>query len=255
MGNFGAFGPNFGSTNWVLPTFQPDHQVNPKNRPSKDSKTADASKFAIIARSPPSSTGLLHALENQKNYKKICAFVMKYTCRGKHVTPCIHPLSKKGKVWKKKPLVYQKHVQLEFLLCVVTARKPWTHDLEKVSIYARMRSKGDIRTFFSQVPNKLEWGWWGHGYFFIIVIETLLFFILRCARKKFSVEKTFYWSLPFDMYFNTFTHIQIDWSPHSNLLVINVCFSEINLIWLLWFDRCDEKLFKKWWKGLPMSRM
>ena len=162
---------------------------------------------------------------------------------------------KKERSEKKKPLVYQKHVQLEFLLCVVTARKPWTHDLEKVSIYARMRSKGDIRTFFSQVPNKLEWGWWGHGYFFIIVIETLLFFILRCARKKFSVEKTFYWSLPFDMYFNTFTHIQIDWSPHSNLLVINVCFSEINLIWLLWFDRCDEKLFKKWWKGLPMSRM
>ena len=66
---------------------------------------------------------------------------------------------KKERSEKKKPLVYQKHVQLEFLLCVVTARKPWTHDLEKVSIYARMRSKGDIRTFFSQVPNKLEWGW------------------------------------------------------------------------------------------------
>ena len=97
---------------------------------------------------------------------------------------------KKGRSEKKKSLVYQKHVQLEFLLCVVTARKPWTHDLEKVSIYARMRSKGDIRTFFSQVPNKLEWGWWGHGYFFIIVIETLLFFILRCARKNFQSRKS-----------------------------------------------------------------
>ena len=34
------------------------HQVNPGNRPSKDSKTAAVSEFSITGRSPPSSTGL-----------------------------------------------------------------------------------------------------------------------------------------------------------------------------------------------------
>ena len=38
---------------WVSPIFQPDHQVNPENRPSKDSKTAAVSEFAKIGRSHP----------------------------------------------------------------------------------------------------------------------------------------------------------------------------------------------------------
>ena len=38
--------------NGFLPTFQPDNQVNPENRPSKDFKTASASEFAKIGRSP-----------------------------------------------------------------------------------------------------------------------------------------------------------------------------------------------------------
>ena len=78
LGNFGAFGPNAqlkiriepGGTRssiphisdlanllpeykWVSPNFLPDHQVNPENRPSKDSKTADILDFAIIGRSSP----------------------------------------------------------------------------------------------------------------------------------------------------------------------------------------------------------
>ena len=51
-------GPNL-VQKWVSPTFRPDNQVNLKNRPSKDSKTAAVLEFAKIGQSSPSSTGLL----------------------------------------------------------------------------------------------------------------------------------------------------------------------------------------------------
>ena len=51
---FGGFGTQFCPKKWVSPTFQPDRQVNPEDRPSKDSKTAAVSDFAKIGRSPPS---------------------------------------------------------------------------------------------------------------------------------------------------------------------------------------------------------
>ena len=48
FGQFWGSWAQFWPKKWVLLTFQPDHQINPKNRPSKDSKTAAASVFAII---------------------------------------------------------------------------------------------------------------------------------------------------------------------------------------------------------------
>ena len=50
---FWGFGVQFCPKKWVSPTFQSDRQVNPENRPSKDSKTAAVSDFAKIGRSPP----------------------------------------------------------------------------------------------------------------------------------------------------------------------------------------------------------
>ena len=60
----------------VSPTFQPDHQVNPQNRSSKNSKTAAASGFSKIGRSPPapyhhtSSTGLMQIKGNRVEIPK-----------------------------------------------------------------------------------------------------------------------------------------------------------------------------------------
>ena len=51
--NFGDFGSNFGPKKLVLPTFQPDYQVNPENRLNKDYKTAAVLEFSIIVKSPP----------------------------------------------------------------------------------------------------------------------------------------------------------------------------------------------------------
>ena len=45
---FWGFGVQFCPKKWVSPTFQSDRQVNPENRPSKDSKTAAVSDFAKI---------------------------------------------------------------------------------------------------------------------------------------------------------------------------------------------------------------
>lgn len=101
----------------------------------------------------------------------------------------------------KKAWVYPKHLRLKFLLCVVKARKQWIYDLERVNVYARIRSKGDTRTFFSKVTNKLEWGAGGKvRYFFIFQNSPTLYF---------KVWKTFFFcrknvrSLPFDMHFYT----------------------------------------------------
>ena len=62
FGQIWEFWVQFWPNKWVSPTFRPDHQVNPGNRPSKDSKTAAVSEFAIIGQSPPlfppSSTGI-----------------------------------------------------------------------------------------------------------------------------------------------------------------------------------------------------
>ena len=64
FGQFLGFQSQFSPKKWVSSTFQPDHQFNPKNRRSKDSKTAAVSKFAIIGQLPPSSTGLIQLMES-----------------------------------------------------------------------------------------------------------------------------------------------------------------------------------------------
>ena len=140
----------------------------------------------------------------------------------------------------KKAWVYPKHLRLKFLLCVVKARKQWIYDLERVNVYARIRSKGDTRTFFSKVTNKLEWGAGGKvRYFFIFQNSPTLYFkvwkIYFFLSKKRSVTSIWYAFLYFELI-----------TPDLNLVVLNFWSGEINVTWLLWFDRCDEKPFKKW---------
>ena len=76
LSNFGAFDPNFGGKKQVSPTYQSDHQVNPENRPSRDSKTAAFLEFTKIDYHPPSSIGLYQKLsssvEFQNFYQKLC---------------------------------------------------------------------------------------------------------------------------------------------------------------------------------------
>ena len=58
FGQCWGFGAQFWPKKMVSPIFQPDQQVNPENKPSKDSKTAVVSEFPIIGQSSPSLTGL-----------------------------------------------------------------------------------------------------------------------------------------------------------------------------------------------------
>ena len=52
FGQFWDFPTQFWLKKWVLPTFYPDHYGNPRTKPSKDPKTAPASEFTILGRSP-----------------------------------------------------------------------------------------------------------------------------------------------------------------------------------------------------------
>ena len=45
---FLGFWAQFCFKKWASSTFQPDHQVNPENRPSKDPKSVGLLEFAII---------------------------------------------------------------------------------------------------------------------------------------------------------------------------------------------------------------
>ena len=140
----------------------------------------------------------------------------------------------------KKAWVYPKHLRLKFLLCVVKARKQWIYDLERVNVYARIRSKGDTRTFFSKVTNKLEWGAGGKVGATFSFFRTLLLFILRYGKHFFLSKKRSVTSIWY-----AFLYVELI-TPDLNLVVLNFWSGEINVTWLLWFDRCDEKPFKKW---------
>ena len=69
--------PSVGPKNRFLP-FQPNHQVNPENRPFKDSKIAAISEFAIIGQSPPFLDWSISVrkLSNKLNYSNLKNKVM-----------------------------------------------------------------------------------------------------------------------------------------------------------------------------------